>query len=538
MGLTLGASPLWAQLLPKRTATAGKAAAKSTPAAPAAATTAVSGKPFGPAPESKLRVVAIVNRDEITCAELGKECLAHYGNETLDGLVSKELIVEHCERLHVTVTAQEVQAEIDRLAKQFQLPTDQWLKMLEKERGVKPRQYGNDVIWPLLALKKVAQSELVVTKAEIEQGFQSEFGPAVKVRLIAISDEKKARSVLAQARAQPEEFGALARKYSEDVNSASANGLVQPIRHHVGDKILEDVAFRLKEGEVSPLVPVGEMYVILMCEGQVPAVRVDDRTKIDGMLEAALRERKTRAAGMSLFKKLREQSVIQEVFSDSVKSKQMPGVAAIVNGRQISMADLTDECIERHGPEVLEGLINRRIVEQSLRKANKEVTKADIDGEIARAALSMGKVLKPGVPDVEGWLDYITKQQDITPQIYIQDQVWPSVALKKIVGAPEVSDEDLKKGFEANFGPRVRVKAIVLSNQRKRKKCGKRRATIRQPNTSASWPKTTRSKPIAGRLRAMCRRFNDMAGSHCWKKRRSNSSRARCRPLFKPAPTS
>ena len=48
------------------------------------------------------------------------------------------------------------------------------------------------------------------------------------------------------------------------------------------------------------------------------------------------------------------------------------------------------------------------------------------------------------------------------------DAVWPSVALKKLVGdRVDVTDVDLKKGFEANFGPRVRCRAIVLNSQRK-----------------------------------------------------------------------
>lgn len=46
--------------------------------------------------------------------------------------------------------------------------------------------------------------------------------------------------------------------------------------------------------------------------------------------------------------------------------------------------------------------------------------------------------------------------------------VWPSVAFKKLVGAnPKITEEDLKKGYEANYGPRVRCRAIVLNNQRR-----------------------------------------------------------------------
>ena len=457
------------------TAAAGSSAANAGAgnAAPANGAPGPAAKPAAGAPakaaapqQPQLRVVATVNREEISRDDLGKDCVAHYGNEVLEGLVSKQLIIEHCERMHVTVTTKEVADEIDRLARKFSLPTDQWLRLLEKERGVKPRQYANDVIWPMLALRKVAAAQLVVSKAEIDQGFESEFGPAVKARMIAVADPKKAAKVFAEARSRPDDFGTVARKYSEDPSSASANGLVQPIRRFMGEKALEDAAFALRDGEISPPVTIGGMQVILKCEGRVPATQVD-RSQVDKMLEEALRERKLRAAGMALFKALREKSVIEEVYADPIKRKQWPGVAAIVNGRQITMTELSDECIERHGIEVLEGAINRRLVEQSLRKANKKVTQQEIDAEIARAAMSMGKLKRPGEPDIGGWLDFVTKEQGITVDIYVRDQVWPSVALKKVVEAPPVTDEDLKKGFEANFGPRVKCRAIVLSNQRK-----------------------------------------------------------------------
>ena len=37
----------------------------------------------------------------------------------------------------------------------------------------------------------------------------------------------------------------------------------------------------------------------------------------------------------------------------------MPGIAAVVDGVQITVGQLAEECIVRHGQEVLEGLIGR-----------------------------------------------------------------------------------------------------------------------------------------------------------------------------------
>jgi parvulin-like peptidyl-prolyl isomerase len=146
----------------------------------------------------------------------------------------------------------------------------------------------------------------------------------------------------------------------------------------------------------------------------------------------------------------------------------MPGVAALISGHKISVRQLAEECMERHGSDVLEGTINRRIIDQALRKHKLEISDSEVDEEIARAALAMGKVTDRGDPDVEGWIEYVTTNENVTREIYVRDEVWPSAALKKLVGkSVQVSPEDLKRGFEANYGPKVQCRAIVLNNQRR-----------------------------------------------------------------------
>ncbi len=61
----------------------------------------------------------------------------------------------------------------------------------------------------------------------------------------------------------------------------------------------------------------------------------------------------------------------------------------------------------------------------------------------------------------------MTQNDSAKIEIYVQDEVWPTVAMKKIVAKQvQVTDDDMQKGFEANFGPRVQALAIVLQDQR------------------------------------------------------------------------
>ena len=109
-----------------------------------------------------------------------------------------------------------------------------------------------------------------------------------------------------------------------------------------------------------------------------------------------------------------------------------------------------------HGQEVLEGVISHKVLELECRKRGIAISEKEIDKEIASSAL-MGLKTKPdGSPDVEGWLKLIAKK-GISLNVYRNDLVWSSVALKKLVGKKiAISEDDLQKGYEANYGERVR----------------------------------------------------------------------------------
>ncbi len=411
--------------------------------------------------------MAVVNSEPISRQQLADECLLHYGNEVLESIVNRTLILVSCQRHNIVVTDEQIDAEIERMAQKFQIGKEQWIKLLEKERGISYDRYAHDIIWPTLALRELAKDHLQITRQEIDDAYESEFGPAVKVRLIAMENLQKAKEVHAQALAHPEDFGALAKKHSQDVNSASAYGLIQPIRHHLGDPQLEAAAFALKKGETSNIVQVGNLYVFVKCEEHLPPTKVD-RSKVEQHLYDALRERKLRNAASDVFKQLQGEARVEIVYNDPIKSKQLPGVAAMINGHKIPVRDLAEECIDRYGTDVLDGAINRLIIEQALRKRQTKVADADIQTEIARAAIAMGKENSAGGPDVEGWLEYVTSKEGITRAVYVRDEVWPSAALKKLVGsAVKVTQEDMKRGYEANYGPKVRCRAIVVNNQRR-----------------------------------------------------------------------
>jgi parvulin-like peptidyl-prolyl isomerase len=225
----------------------------------------------------------------------------------------------------------------------------------------------------------------------------------------------------------------------------------------------------MREGDVSEVVPVNNQFVVLKCEKHLPGRNVP-LEQVRKLLEDAIREKKLRLTSTQVFERLQAQSQLDLVYTDPARSAQEPGVAARINGRVMSTDALAVECAKRHGTEVLEGMIGRKLLEQAARKAGLQVTQADMDAEVAHAAVLMGKTTTPGgdQPDIPGWLKQVTESQEITVEQYMRDTVWPSAALKKLViDSVRVTDEDLQRGYEANYGPRFMCRAIVLNQMRR-----------------------------------------------------------------------
>ncbi|RIK74482.1 MAG: peptidylprolyl isomerase [Planctomycetota bacterium] len=412
-------------------------------------------------------VMALVNGKDISRRDLVAACVERYGEDVLESLVNKRLITSHCANRGITVTNEEINAEIDRMAKRFQLGREQWLELLEKERGVTPQEYARDIVWPTLALRKLADKDLQVAKEELDRAYEQEYGEMIRARLIVVSDEAKARELQAKLAAKPDDFPRVAIEHSEDVNSASVGGVIQPIRRHVGDKAIEQAAFALQPGQVSAVIAAGQQFVILKCDERVAPRPVPLATVQERLVER-IKEDKLREAASGIFAQVQKTATVQNVYNNPELRQSMPGVVATVNGDKITLEELGAECLLRHGEEVLEGEISRMLLEQELQAGKLSVTQADIDAEIAHGAELAGCVDAQGKADVAKWLDTVTAEQDVPQEQYIRDSVWPSAALKKLTAAEvQVTEEDIAKGFEANYGERVRCRAVVLGNMRR-----------------------------------------------------------------------
>lgn len=282
------------------------------PAASQTAEKPAAKRPAGTQAAATSEVLARVNNQTIPYDLVARECVERHGKDVLENMINRLLIQQECDRQGVTISKADVEQEIATITKKFNLPIDQWYAMLAQERGVTPQQYQNDVIWPMLALRKLAglQAETKVSEADMLQAFERDYGPRVKARCIVLAGNvRQSDSILKKCKAEPDKFEDFAAEFSTDPNTRTLGGAMPPIRKYGGATQIEEVAFKMKPGEISPVIEFQGQHWILKCEGHTDQV-VTDPKEVWDELYAQVTEEKTQLAVANTFTEIKDRAEI------------------------------------------------------------------------------------------------------------------------------------------------------------------------------------------------------------------------------------
>lgn len=277
--------------------------------------------------------VAKVNGQPIARAELVEACLRRYGQNVLEELINKRIIEQQCAQRQVQVTQKDIDVELEAMSQRAGMPRDELLKLYEQERGVDPNTLIADVIWPRLALQRLAGSEVEISERELLESFEANYGERVKARMIMLNNHRKALEIWEKAnvslqQGDNKEFERLAKEFSVDPASRPLGGLIQPIHRFSGMQGLEEEAFGLKNGELSKVIQVGTYYVILLCEGRTDPVDVSLEDKVPStgqtireQLHDDIYSKRVEQAALKLFTQLKENSSIESFLPGSNRTK-------------------------------------------------------------------------------------------------------------------------------------------------------------------------------------------------------------------------
>jgi hypothetical protein len=136
-------------------------------------------------------------------------------------------------------------------------------------------------------------------------------------------------------------------------------------------------------------------------------------------------------------------------------------IVAKVNGEPITRDQLASELIEMYGKEHLQSMIGRVLVQQQCKAAQVDVTEEDVRTELSQ-------ILERNKLKLSEFKQQVLASQNMTLGQYLRDQVWPRLALIRLVkNKVTVSDEDIQKAFEANFGEKVDIRMMTVVERRK-----------------------------------------------------------------------
>ncbi len=307
-------------------------------------------QPAAASPAGKPQYLARVGNAVVTYDQVADEAMARYGTEVLDQLINRTIIEIACRDRGLNVSEAEVEQEISNIADEFGLDRSSWLQMLQAERNITPIQYKRDVIWPMLALKKLAGAEVQITETDIKRAFERDYGPKVKARMIMMDNQRRLNEVWQKANAAREEagddlakaaaeFGRLARENSMEPTSKALDGVIPPIRRHTGpeNEAVENAAFNLRPGEISGIVqlstPGAPRYVILYCEGHTePVVAADKADLVRDEIVEQLKKEKTQERVAKVFKNLQENTPVHNFLTNTSTGNVQPAGGQVAPG--------------------------------------------------------------------------------------------------------------------------------------------------------------------------------------------------------------
>jgi foldase protein PrsA len=260
----------------------------------------------GKARVSGSQQMAQVGDQVITYDAVAKECVKRYGEEVLEKLINRTIIQQACLKRGVSVTTVEVKQEVQTIAQKFKLDPTTWYQMLQAERNLSPLQYQRDIIWPMLALRKLAGDNIVITDEDRTKAFERDYGPRVEAKMIMLDNLRRAEEVWHRATQKKEDFSRLAREFSIEPTSRALGGDIPPIRMHIGSQEVIKQAFKLQVGETSGIIQAGPgRYVILLCEGFTE--RVASYKEVSELIEKHLMDEKRQEAVSKVFEEIKKE---------------------------------------------------------------------------------------------------------------------------------------------------------------------------------------------------------------------------------------
>lgn len=216
--------------------------------------------------------VAMVNGKPISGEQFLSELRRRYGRQALDELICDALIRQRASALKLQATDADLQRAYAEAAAHAGSEAD--LKRLLERQGISEATFRNSLETDVLLDKIVAQS-VEVTRDEVRSyyaGHRDEFkrGEQIRVRFMMLESKENAEEVRSVLERPGADFAGLAKVFSIDPATRDNGGDTGYFERGYFAKAIEDVAFGLKRGEISPVFKGPDGWCIVQLTDRKP----------------------------------------------------------------------------------------------------------------------------------------------------------------------------------------------------------------------------------------------------------------------------
>lgn len=219
---------------------------------------------YPPLKKTDETAVAKVNGVTISSTQLYNAMLAASGDQTLDSLISDELINQESKKSGIQVTDDDIQAEISKI--QGSYGSDEAFQQALTSYGMSIDALKKNMKTQVL-LKKILAPQVTITDDEIKKYYDTNLESLknpeqVQVYHISVATKQEADTLIAELK-NGGDFAALAKEKSLDTATKDKAGALGYVSKGSMDATMETAAFALAVGGTSDAIQTSTGYDII-----------------------------------------------------------------------------------------------------------------------------------------------------------------------------------------------------------------------------------------------------------------------------------